>query len=96
VSVDVFDYRSFRLQFSNSTSAPLHVSATPVTPSKIVPVDLAQHYGITIAKGAYFAITGPDIRLGTKIVSNPLHVFDSRCELEERISVCPLFCASEN
>jgi len=60
----------FRLHYLNESSVPQSVSATPVTPSKIIPVDLRQYSGIVVAKGAYFCAKGSDLRIGSKMVSS--------------------------
>ena len=54
----------FRLKYQNTTGVQQSVSLTPVFPAKVVPVDLTRYSGMVIQKGAYFATTGTELKIG--------------------------------
>ena len=41
--------------YKNAGQNPGYIGLTPVYPAKVVPIDLGQYSGLTVAPGAFFA-----------------------------------------
>jgi len=59
-----------RLHLINRTSEVQRVGITPKFPAKILPIDLAQHSGMIVNRGAFLAAMGSDWRVDLKMAGS--------------------------
>eukprot|EP00450_Noctiluca_scintillans_P038875 CAMPEP_0194477042 /NCGR_PEP_ID=MMETSP0253-20130528/831_1 /TAXON_ID=2966 /ORGANISM="Noctiluca scintillans" /LENGTH=268 /DNA_ID=CAMNT_0039315963 /DNA_START=78 /DNA_END=884 /DNA_ORIENTATION=+ len=60
----------FRMHMANKTSSTQRVGISPLFPARVVPVDLAQHSGMIVNRGAFLAAIGVDWRVDLKSVGS--------------------------
>lgn len=59
----------FRLHLVNSSSNVSKVGLTPCFPAKIVPIDLAQHSGLIVNRGAFLGALGKNWKINLQAVA---------------------------
>lgn len=60
----------FRMHLINNTSTSRKLGISPRTPAKILTLDLAQHSGLIINRGAFLAASGEDWKLNVQLVGS--------------------------
>eukprot|EP00747_Dinoflagellata_sp_TGD_P032956 gnl/TRDRNA2_/TRDRNA2_136312_c2_seq1.p1 gnl/TRDRNA2_/TRDRNA2_136312_c2~~gnl/TRDRNA2_/TRDRNA2_136312_c2_seq1.p1 ORF type:complete len:236 (-),score=40.51 gnl/TRDRNA2_/TRDRNA2_136312_c2_seq1:197-802(-) len=60
----------FRLHLKNATNCPQKISLASRFPARIVPIDLREHTGLIVNRGAFLAALGTDWRIHLQMVGS--------------------------